>query len=466
MCKLVLDIWHGNRGIDLAAWKAKHSLWAVIIKCGGSDDGYWNRYEETTFEAQLAQCRQLGLHVGAYYYSDALTKEDALKDARHCIDECLRHTKLDMPVYLDIEERAQLELPMYRLTEVVTTFCDCLRDAGYYPGIYSGYDGFHNMHESKISSYALWVAAWRSSWPIWAKDYGMWQQGSIRLSDGDIQYDDVSGYVDCNWCKIDYPSIIDKGGNMPQSKWALSLVECRDPSDYAYCTCAVYSCGYSQPNRERINEQYLEAGTAECDCSSGVSWWLWKGGFLDECPWFHTKIEREYLEQHGFELIDANAGFVRMQRNDVLWKPGHTALYIGEGYQAEALRTERGDAGYDGSTPGDQDGGETVVRRLTYDWDYVIRKKVQPTYDDEGDGIMSGMLIHPDGQNKVYYWTGSMQEIPFHVRTQLEQESIQAAHKAATGKDLKIVVMKQQHFDSIMQMTKDRMSYLFDTYGI
>ena len=26
---LVLDIWHGNSGIDLAAWKARHALWAV-----------------------------------------------------------------------------------------------------------------------------------------------------------------------------------------------------------------------------------------------------------------------------------------------------------------------------------------------------------------------------------------------------------------------------------------------------
>lgn len=36
----------------------------------------------------------------------------------------------------------------------------------------------------------------------------MWQQGGIRLSDGDIVYDDKSGYTDCNWCVVDYPARI------------------------------------------------------------------------------------------------------------------------------------------------------------------------------------------------------------------------------------------------------------------
>ena len=90
--------------------------------------------------------------------------------------------------------------------------------------------------------------------------------------------------------------------------WAKTLDTCQDPSDYAYCTCAVYSCGYSQPNRKHISVMYLEQGIAETDCSAGVSWWLYMGGYLDECPWFHTAIERDYLTAHGFEAIDANAG--------------------------------------------------------------------------------------------------------------------------------------------------------------
>ncbi len=216
--------------------------------------------------------------------------------------------------------------------------------------------------------------------------------------------------------------------------WAERLEDCRDPADYAYCTCAVYSCGYSQPNRKHISVGYLEAGTAETDCSAGVSWWLYKGGYLGENPWFHTAIEREYLQGHGFQLIDANAGFVRMERNDVLWRPGHTALYIGDGMQAEALRTERHDAGYDGSTPGDQDGGETVVRPLTYDWDYVLRKAQKPaapTPTDEGDGMTC--IISMDGNDHMWLYDGGHL---IQIQTEEQQETLKFMHLQSTGRPM------------------------------
>lgn len=216
--------------------------------------------------------------------------------------------------------------------------------------------------------------------------------------------------------------------------WATNINQCKDPADYAYCTCKVYSCGYSQPKRDHLSIERLKAGTAETDCSYGVSWWLWMGSYLDENPAFHTKIEREYLQEHGFELIDANAEFGKMQRNDVLWRPGHTALYIGEGYQAEAIRTERGDAGYDGSTPGDQDGGETVVRPLTLDWDYVIRKRDQPKpvapipTDTEEDMTF---IFSCDSNRHMWFYDGGR---VIKIKTEAQQETLKEAHLKATGR--------------------------------
>ena len=187
--------------------------------------------------------------------------------------------------------------------------------------------------------------------------------------------------------------------------WAENINDCKDPSDYAYCTCAVYSCGYSQPNRKNISENRLISGTAECDCSSGVSWWLFKGGYLDECPWFYTAIEREYLKEHGFEMF--RFGTRDPERNDVLWKSGHTGLYIGEWLQAEAIRTERHDAGWDGSTAGDQDGGETVVRPLTDDWEYVLRKIDKPE-QRRGQGADEMIcLIQPNEDGILWYIDGA-----------------------------------------------------------
>ena len=217
--------------------------------------------------------------------------------------------------------------------------------------------------------------------------------------------------------------------------WAHRLQDCKDPADWAYCTCAVYSCGYSQPHRDRLTVARLEAGTAETDCSYGVGWWLFMGGYLDENPEFHTKIEREYLASHGYDLIDANAGdFIAMQRNDVLWRTGHTGLYIGDGSQAEAIRDENHDAGYEGTTPGDQDGGETVVRRLTLDWDYVIRKRDQPVAPRPKDTEEGMTFIFSCDSNKhMWFYDGGR---VVQIKTEAQQETLKEAHLKATGRPL------------------------------
>ena len=221
--------------------------------------------------------------------------------------------------------------------------------------------------------------------------------------------------------------------------WAQRLEDCNDPSDYAYCTCAVYSCGYSQPHRDWLTFKRLKDGTAETDCSYGVGQWLAWGGLIEENPAFATANEREWLTQHGFIAIDANAGYVKMQRNDVLLRDrndykgvlGHTALYIGDGMQAEALRDENHSAGYEGTTPGDQDGGETVVRKLTYDWDWVIRKIDQPLKPTERVELPMTFMFTCDGKHADHVWFYDGGKI-YKVYTTAQQDCIRDAYNKCT----------------------------------
>lgn len=217
--------------------------------------------------------------------------------------------------------------------------------------------------------------------------------------------------------------------------WAHRLQDCNDPADFAYCTCAVYSCGYSQPHRDWLTFERLENGTAETDCSYGVGQWLAWGGYIDENPGFSTAYEREWLTDHGFEAIDANAGYVRLERNDVLLRKGHTALYIGDGMQAEALRDENHAAGYEGTTPGDQDGGETMVRQLTFDWDWVIRKPgprpSAPVPTDEGKTMT--FIFSCDGSKDMHLYDGGR---VVKIQTEEQQETLKFMHLQATGRDM------------------------------
>lgn len=359
MPRLVLDIYHGERGIDLAPWVARHGLWGVIVKCGGSDDSTWGRYEETTWVEQVTQAHALGLHVGAFYYSNATTTASALADAQHCVNECMRGMSIDMPIYIDIEERAQLDLPMWQLTKVVTTFCDYVRAAGYDAGIYSGYEGFHNMFEAGIADYSLWAAAWRTSWPIWAQGYDLWQEGSMSL-DGTRYHrnEDVEGpgRIDLDWASDEFVARIEKGRDMPSNRLSYSLAAAEVMDHFVDHDAH----GYSQPNRDGtadVETITLSDGTqvsfqgGDRDCSRLVQTCYVVVGALPRGLHMWTGTQREVLLANGFVEVPLDS----LQRGDVLWRSGHTELYMGGGIEAGARRSET--HGIDGRT-GDQDGGE------------------------------------------------------------------------------------------------------------
>lgn len=93
------------------------------------------------------------------------------------------------------------------------------------------------------------------------------------------------------------------------------------------------------------------------------------GGYWQDYLW--TGNEAGVLLSHGFVEVSVH----NVQRGDVLWVKGHTALYLGDGYIGEA---HHGDyyGGLDGRE-GDQDGTEVRMARYypshwttAYHYDY------------------------------------------------------------------------------------------------
>lgn len=215
------------------------------------------------------------------------------------------------------------------------------------------------------------------------------------------------------------------------------LSECKDPSDYAYCTCAVYSCGYSQPNRKNLTFRRLENGTAESDCSAAVNTWLYWGKFLDELVYFYTAVEVEYLMGKGFTPYTMEA---TPRRNDVLWRSGHTGLYIGNNLQAELLRDENHDAGWEGSIAGDQDGGESIVTTYQpWNWTYILRLENPPSYDDGKDESEEEMtfvfLPNGDKNQAMMLYDGG---IIHPLGRPCELDAVKEAYKKTYNKDIPI----------------------------
>ena len=58
--------WQGDMSIEQA--RNERGVRFAIIKAAGADDG---KYKDSKFENYYAQCKAIGLPVGAYYYGNA-----------------------------------------------------------------------------------------------------------------------------------------------------------------------------------------------------------------------------------------------------------------------------------------------------------------------------------------------------------------------------------------------------------
>ena len=156
-----------------------------------------SRYEENYRNAKAA-----GIHTGAYHYLYACTVEAARREAQGMLS-LLKGKQFDMPVALDIEERAQYNLNGMAKTMVIEAFMDVLEKAGYYAVLYS-YEAFlRTVPKSTLDKYDIWCANIVSKPTI---RYGIWQYSFTGKVDG------IHGDVDLDRTDKDYPKLMRDAG--------------------------------------------------------------------------------------------------------------------------------------------------------------------------------------------------------------------------------------------------------------
>lgn len=96
-------------------------------------------YEDEYAAANLTGARDAGLQVGAYFYSQAVTVEEAQEEARFCMD-FLKDHKIDLPVVFDWEyvsaDARTGQMDRQTLTACAEAFCQIIEKAGYDSMIY------------------------------------------------------------------------------------------------------------------------------------------------------------------------------------------------------------------------------------------------------------------------------------------------------------------------------------------
>ncbi len=150
----------------------------------------------------MQNAQQVGIECGTYWYSYALTVEEAQQEAEACY-EIIKDYDFKYPVYFDIEDPSQTNLSAAQISAIIETFCTTLQEKGYYVGLYS-YANFLTTHvfETVLKKYDVWVAHFDVPQPDFSGEYGMWQYSSTGSVNG------IAGNVDMDYSYINYPYLI------------------------------------------------------------------------------------------------------------------------------------------------------------------------------------------------------------------------------------------------------------------
>lgn len=195
------------KGIDVSVYQGDIDWEAVresgvefaIIRCGfrGYVTGTVN--EDANFKKNLKEAKEAGVKVGVYFFSQALTVEEALEEAEFCL-ELIDGCELEYPVIYDwevvIDKDGDTPRTAYiqpdALTNNALVFAERIRLGGYTPAIYANRKtAIWKYDLSRLDGIDIWLAEY-SDVPTYFYDFAMWQYSSKGSVPG------INGNVDMN----------------------------------------------------------------------------------------------------------------------------------------------------------------------------------------------------------------------------------------------------------------------------
>lgn len=139
------------------------------------------------FEKNAAEALKQNIHVGAYFFTQATTLEEAIEEADFVIEN-LTPYRIDYPVVIDVEDveasgARTKELTAEERTKLVIAFCERIKEAGYTPMIYGNLKTFMLMLDiTQLEAYEKWYAYYSTEEFYYPYDFSIWQysdKGSV-----------------------------------------------------------------------------------------------------------------------------------------------------------------------------------------------------------------------------------------------------------------------------------------------
>ena len=202
MPRTILDVskWQGR--IDWDKVKASGKIDGVMLRVLGSKGG--KPYLDPYFVRNYAECARLGLPVGGYYYTCAVTQRQTEEELA-ALRAALADKNFQLPIAVDAEDPKLRGLTPAKLSARVAEAAAQLEVWGLYAMVYT-YTNFADtaLDMAALAAYDLWIADYRGKRP--ARRHGMWQYTAEGTVPG------ISGPVDLSVAYKDYAGIIQRAG--------------------------------------------------------------------------------------------------------------------------------------------------------------------------------------------------------------------------------------------------------------
>lgn len=182
------DNYYSRQGIDVSEhqgsidWElvASDGIEFAFIRLGYTGNDTGTKYLDAYYEENIKGARNAGLDVGVYYFSQAITVEEAIEEAKFVCDN-LRGKKIDLPVVFDMEPVTDTandriaNLTMREITEIADAFCTVIEKHGYDSLIYGNPSWiYRNFNLSLLTERKLWLAHY-TTYTYFPYKYYYWQ---------------------------------------------------------------------------------------------------------------------------------------------------------------------------------------------------------------------------------------------------------------------------------------------------
>ena len=187
-------------GIDVSEFQGKIDWTKVkkdgvefaILKLGNIYD-YDTNYKDSKFDTNYKEARKRGIKIGAYIYSYC-NSVDTLKKGLKWVFEKLENKKLDLPIYLDMEDKDIQGESKASLTEQCNEFAKFVKNKDYMAGVYANVNWLKNeLNPADFDKdLSVWVAQYYKKCEYTGK-YDIWQYASNGNVSG------INGNCDMNY---------------------------------------------------------------------------------------------------------------------------------------------------------------------------------------------------------------------------------------------------------------------------